>query len=176
MGQNEKVPLIGRARSEREILQWLLYVAQCPACGKVGMMVQSVEPEDGDIVAISSCTRCFAVGRYRFRPAPEWNADPPPEDPRIATTDSPSEILPETLLRRWIKESLGRLDRYPPDDRLGIDDASRKGLWGVSELRSQRRAAGSELSEEDRRAAKRFADAFVAAGGKLPAELEWARQ
>jgi hypothetical protein len=181
MGRKDKRPdegpLVGPARSEREILQWLIYGSTCPSCGKIGMLVHSVERDGGDVAATvgSNCTRCYALGRFRFTAGPGWDDEPAEGDPRLATSEAPSRIIPEPVFRRWIDESLERLDRYPPDDRLGIEDASRNGLRGVSELRKLRRAEGSDLTAEDQQAVRRFAEAFVAVGGQLPPALDWCR-
>jgi hypothetical protein len=170
MGRKETPP-IGVARSEREILQWLIYAAKCPSCGKTGLLVHSVQRDGDRITHGSNCTRCYTAVSHSFRAAPDYEEQLPVSDPRLTTSETPSDILSNAIFRRWIDQSLTRLDQYSPEDRLFIEEAARVGLRGVDELRKLHQP----LSVDDRRAAKRFADAFVGAGGELPAALAWCK-
>jgi hypothetical protein len=114
---------------------------------------------------------CFARSRHVFTAGPGWDAPPPDHDPRLATGDAPSTLLPERVFRRWADDALRALDHIDPDDTAELEVYGQLGLQGLLELEKLRRAQGGGLGAEDEQRLRRAARAFVAGGAALPHEL-----
>jgi hypothetical protein len=179
LGPEDDLPS-GSARSTKELCDWLVYEALCRKCGTRGVLVQSITPTSGraDVAArvTASCTKCGRLNRYSFTAGSSWGEEPPKGDPRLATSEAPSQLLPATLFERWIGEASTELARPGPIKHVWLVDAAKTGLRGVDELRKVRRASGTDLTPDQLRAASTFADAWISSGGTLPEALAWTRQ
>jgi hypothetical protein len=174
--RDEHVATAGAARSPAEIVAYVASVAPCPACGAKGLILQTIDraPARPGVVAEAKafCALCYAPSRHLFTAGPGWDAPPAEDDPRLATGEAPSTLLPESVFRRWADDAVRRLESTDPADGADLELHGKLGLQGLLELQKLRRAAGGTLDADDQERLRRCARAFVAGGGKLPKELD----
>jgi hypothetical protein len=176
-GRKSTDPVVraGAARSSAEIVSYIGSAALCPACGNDGMVLDAVElaPAGAEVVAEAKahCPMCFARSRHLFTAGPGWETPPPDGDPRLATGEAPSTLLPERVFRRWADDALRALDNIDAADTAELEVYGQLGLQGLLELEKLRRAEGRDLDADDEEKMRRAARAFVAGGAALPSEL-----
>lgn len=172
-------PIAGPARSEAEIVRYVGSVAVCPACGHVGLMLSRITraPEPG-VAAVAGvyCAICRHPTEIAFTAGPGWENPREPDDPRMATGDAPSVLIPESLFRLNIDLAVRREAELEPD-RHTTRHVIALGIVGdLLELAKLYRARGDHLEAPDRALLRRFADILIAAGDVLPAGAEFAIQ
>jgi hypothetical protein len=165
----------GAARSPNEIVSYMGSVAPCPACGNQGLVLDGIDrsPAGAEVAAEAKahCPMCFARSRHVFTAGPGWAEPPADDDPRLATGDAPSTLLPERVFRRWADDALRALDHIDPADTAELEVYGQLGLRGLLELEKLRRTEGRGLDADDEQKLRRAARAFVAGGATLPEEL-----
>lgn len=175
MASPDPIVRAGAARSPNEIVSYMGSVATCPACGHEGLVLDAIErsPSKADVAAEARahCPMCFARSRHVFTAGPGWEASPPDEDPRVASGDAPSTLIPERIFRRWADDALRALDHIDRADTAKLAVYGQLGLRGLLELEKLRRAEGRGLDADDQQKLRRAVAAFVAGGAALPEEL-----